>query len=61
MLNEEQWIYKNLNFKIHDFYSLIFLFKLVAAKNPAFSKSKDSLHDNGNYINTFSNQWNYCV
>jgi hypothetical protein len=37
MLDEELWVYVDLNFKTHDFYSLIFLFKLVKAKNPAFS------------------------
>jgi hypothetical protein len=37
MLDEELWVYMHLNFKIHDPYSLIFLFKLSMARNPAFS------------------------
>jgi hypothetical protein len=37
MLDEEPWIYMNLNFKAYDPYSLIFLSKLDAAKNPTFS------------------------
>jgi hypothetical protein len=37
MLDEELWIYVDLNFETHDLYSLIFLSKLVAAKNHAFS------------------------
>jgi hypothetical protein len=37
MLDEELWIYMELNFKAHDPYSLIFLSKLGAAKNPVFS------------------------
>jgi hypothetical protein len=31
----------------HDFYSLIFLFKLFAVKNPTFFQGKDSLLDTG--------------
>jgi hypothetical protein len=37
MLDEELWVYMDLNFKAHDPYSFIFLSKLAAAKNSAFS------------------------
>jgi hypothetical protein len=37
MLDKELWIYMNLNFKAHNPYSLIFLSKLGAVKNPTFS------------------------
>ena len=36
MLDEELWIYMDLNFKTYDPYSFIFHSKLVAAKNPMF-------------------------
>jgi hypothetical protein len=36
MLDEELWIYMDLNFKAHDSYSLISFSKLGAVKNPAF-------------------------
>jgi hypothetical protein len=37
MLDEELWVYMDLNFKAHDPCSLIFFSKLGAAKNLAFS------------------------
>ena len=37
MLEVELWVYVDLNFEMHDLYSFIFLSKLVATKNPAFS------------------------
>jgi hypothetical protein len=36
MLDEELWVYMDLNFNSHDFYSH-FLSNLGIAKNPAFS------------------------
>jgi hypothetical protein len=47
MLDEELWVYMDLNIKAYDPWSLIFLSKLSAAKNPVFSYGKDSLHDTG--------------
>jgi hypothetical protein len=36
MLDEELWIYMDLNFEMYDLYYIIFLSKLVVAKNPVF-------------------------
>jgi hypothetical protein len=36
MLDEELWVYMDLIIEIKDLYFLIFLNKLVVAKNPAF-------------------------
>jgi hypothetical protein len=37
MLDEELWVYMDLNFRAHHPYSLIFFSQLGAAKNPTIS------------------------